>query len=98
LSALLSFPTRRSSDLCNGGSGETARDALLYLKLRSAQLPPHKRGVCAQRLHKGVLASLDGLLHRRRTDGAGQLGARVEAQSLAQDRKSTRLNSSHVSI
>src|SRR5690606_42039693 len=82
--ALLSFPTRRASDL---------RDDGLHLEAAAA---PRRRGQPAALGVRGA----DGQLHPRRVQGAVRdrgvrRGLRAHRD---QDRKSTRLNSSHVKI
>ena len=53
------------------------------LELRRAQALPHQGGVDTQRLHKGVLGALEGLLQRRFSDGAGLVAAHLEAEGRA---------------
>src|SRR5207249_12296318 len=94
LPSLHSFPTRRSSDLINVG-------LLELFKVRQ----PHFRGLADERRIEAALRqpALDRHLaafESKLVIAAGASGLTLVAatRSLAQDRKSTRLNSSHVSI
>src|SRR5207249_5787522 len=93
LSALHSFPTRRSSDLDRLRRWDhTTANKFYALSHCAVKLLPRRRapGACAiLRLRDG---SLEALL-RRDPDRRG-----VRVAGTDRDRKSTRLNSSHVSI
>src|SRR5690606_39574652 len=91
--ALLSFPTRRSSDL-----------VLARLAGRIERLPPELHGPVGVRERAGLLGERRGRQH----DVGEVAGLREEdvlhdqhlelRERLSRDRKSTRLNSSHVKI
>src|SRR5690606_41980202 len=80
--ALPSFPTRRSSDLHQPGHGRPRRGA-------GAALAEGQRGLVAGEAPQEEV--------RRRFEGVEEQG-RPEPGHGAEDRKSTRLNSSHVKI
>src|SRR5690606_41736418 len=84
---LLSFPTRRSSDLTPEG-GPRGRHALVLQPTNTESPPPHAPDRPRHRNHRPGME--EGQPRGRdRLRGAGRAPA---------DRKSTRLNSSHVKI
>src|SRR5207249_5268894 len=88
--ALHSFPTRRSSDLA-GAAGRLPRaavDSTLRRRRRRRRLAEERAA-----RSRGALAGEGMVLVR---DGAGVASVLPDAR--LEDRKSTRLNSSHVSI
>src|SRR5205085_9855386 len=80
--SLLSFPTRRSSDLQGAGPGDPGPSPHRQSRERAAG--PHGRG------DRALYPGDDARAHRRGTRGI----SRIERT----DRKSTRLNSSHSQI
>src|SRR5690554_7036838 len=84
---LHSFPTRRSSDLPEEIASIGARGVLTHWKAEIKQGIGIKR---AERLYAAAMVSI-GLTE-------GLPAARIELAVLLEDRKSTRLNSSHVRI
>src|SRR5205085_11776436 len=88
-----SFPTRRSSDLANGQQITRLGELTAALKVFSAQTDVLPRLGCIQDLNL-VAFSARVLLHHNGICPGRQGSARKKAQ----DRKSTRLNSSHSQI
>src|SRR5690606_41197594 len=83
---LLSFPTRRSSDLVAG-----FRDILARFRAR--------RGRCPAALRSGSFGRGARTLGRAVLSTGGSVGfGPARSESYGKDRKSTRLNSSHVKI
>src|SRR5207249_8638292 len=80
---LHSFPTRRSSDLPKDGPPATRSDAL--------RVPANRADNCS-------MQKLAAAARRPATQPAPGSDARSRRPNPARDRKSTRLNSSHVSI
>src|SRR5690606_39432583 len=92
-----SFPTRRSSDLGAERDAAAAADGV----------PPHLRRLAARRLLHRPYArarrvparvALDRALEPGAGNGLPRLAALLPQASRGRDRKSTRLNSSHVKI
>src|SRR5699024_11469448 len=83
---LLSFPTRRSSDLAMDELDKILNYTEPFSNIKD--IPP---------LVNTLNVHLDGLLKEKREEAKGKIELDRGEVSL-QDRKSTRLNSSHVSI
>src|SRR5699024_12277854 len=95
-SALLSFPTRRSSDL----------DLVHYIAPPFSEVPRFLNGLStfetvtrgAEPLARAAVIAFGFVYIHPMRDGNGRLHRFLINDSLIRDRKSTRLNSSHVSI
>src|SRR5207249_10232105 len=92
-----SFPTRRSSDLESVARAKPALEGWLVRRATGARREVHKVGRHNHaRWLLGAVLTLAATLAVPR-DGQTQMGG-TPAQGAQRDRKSTRLNSSHVSI
>src|SRR5690606_41884140 len=91
---LLSFPTRRSSDLPRRAAGLRAGEPRA-LHAHHALDAVARRGVRALAGHGDRLG---GVARRGSRRGAPHLALEAAARPAGGDRKSTRLNSSHVKI
>src|SRR5690606_40236753 len=89
---LHSSPTRRSSDLVDGGVGGHVRGG----EEAAAAVGEPAVQVAAPRALRGLAAWRPGPVPH--LDAVHLVGGAVEVQGAGQDRKSTRLNSSHVKI
>src|SRR5207249_9976207 len=87
---LHSFPTRRSSDL-SGEEGDTSRKAI-------RRAPPTARLRARERDRQAMNPMPASSPRNPPREAATMVAARPSTRQPRQDRKSTRLNSSHVSI
>src|SRR5690606_41681680 len=86
---LPSFPTRRSSDLDALNARHAGDQDLFFLLHRPRTWNPRERRWMGHERKRGKLVALNDFLHER--DGRA-------FSAIVGDRKSTRLNSSHVKI
>src|SRR5690606_41324029 len=93
---LLSFPTRRSSDL------SVQHIFLLYERHLAVDLCEFRLSVCTQvfipEAFHNLKIAIKAAHHQQLFESLWRLWQRIELMCIQPDRKSTRLNSSHVKI
>src|SRR5690606_40364949 len=94
LPAILSFPTRRSSDLIRPALGVRGHDAANIFKRPFAEAFLKRR----HRLRREREQTLRDIRAVRRQRAPRRVDPGRKMRQIRQDRKSTRLNSSHVKI
>src|SRR5207249_10724424 len=96
--ALHPFPTRRSSDLEHLPLGEGRKPSALLLRRAPLEERHRHHRLDREDARQSGRCSPEGFIQQTERDDIPSLAAILRRQTAAQDRKSTRLNSSHVSI